>query len=290
MSALLVVAGIVLLVVAAFAAVYGRRQHRKRALVAGTETTPVREIREEGRVELKGTVRAEDPVDSPIAGEQSVLSAWEVEEWDEGGNSEMWETLASGVYATPFAVDDGTGRVRVDVGDHVSDASAGTGIDEVQVGPVDVDRFLSDGVSVDGVLAPLDGFGVETSVPPDVDPPERIAAFVRGEASVDTQSDSITNVIDFGNAHGERRYYEGTLGPGDDVYVLGHARATEDATHPLKPEDVVVEPTDGDQFIVSDRSESELLDSFGRYRYAYAGAVVAAVGGVAAVAVGAGVV
>lgn len=290
MSTVLLVAGVVLLLVASFAGVYGRRQHRKRALVAGTETTDVRDVREEGLVELTGTVRADDPFDSPIGGERAVLSAWQVEEWDERGDSEMWETRAEGIYATPFELDDGTGRVRVDVGTRVNDTSTGTGIDEIQVGPVDVDRLLSDGVTVGDTLAALDGFSVATTVPPDADPPERIAAFVQGEGSVAAQTDSITNVVDFGNAHGERRYYEGTLGPGDDVYLLGHARAAEGATHPLKPEDVVVEPVADSQFIISDRSESELVESFGGYRYAYAGAVVAAVAGVAALAVGTGVV
>ncbi|GGL68330.1 GIDE domain-containing protein [Halocalculus aciditolerans] len=290
MSTVLVVVGVVLLFVAAFAGVYGRRQHRKSALVEGTETTSVRDIDEEGRVEVKGTVRAEEGFESPIAGERSVLSAWEVEEWDERGGSEMWETRAAGVYATPFEVDDGTDSVRVDVGSHVDDASSGTGIDDVQVGVVDVDRFLSNGVAVDGVHAALEGFSVEASVPPDAEPPERIAAFVRGETSVETQTNSITNVLDVGTVHGERRYYEGTLTPGDEIYLLGEVRAAENATYPLKPDDVTVAPPDDGHLIVSDESEAELVDSFGQYTYAYAGAAVAAVAGAIALAIGAGVV
>ncbi|QLC33192.1 hypothetical protein EFA46_002860 [Halarchaeum sp. CBA1220] len=290
MSALPVSVGIALLAVAAFAGVYGRRQHRRSALVRTTETTDVRDVREEGRIELRGTVRAAEPFDSPIRGDPAALAAWEVEEWDERGNSEMWETRAEGVYAAPFALDDGTGRVTVDVGDHVSDVSSGTGIHEIQVGPIDVDRLTDVGVSADDVLAVLDDFAVGVSVPPDADPPERIADFVRGEAGLAEQSDSITNVLDFGTAHGERRYCEGVLAPGDDVYVLGHARTTEGATHPLKPEDVVVTPAEGESFIVSDKPASELVEAFGTYRYAYAGAALAAVAGVGALAVGLGVV
>ncbi|QDX40412.1 transmembrane domain-containing protein [Salarchaeum sp. JOR-1] len=290
MSALPIVVGVVLLLIAAFAGVYGRRQHRRSALVEGTETTDVRDIREEGRVELKGTVRTENAFDSPIRGDPAVVSAWEVEEWDERGDTEMWETRAEGVYATPFTLDDGTDSVTIDVGTHVDDVSSGTGIDDIQVSAVDVDRFLSTGVTVDGVTAAIDGFSAETTVPPDAEPPERIAAFVRGETGVATQSDSVTNVIDIGNAHGERRYYEATLSPGDDVYVLGHARATDTATHPLKPDDVVIEPVDGETFIVSDKPESELVETFGRYTYAYAGAAIATIAGIAAIAYGAGVV
>lgn len=290
MSTILLTAGVVLLLVAAFAAVYGRQQHRKSALVENTQTTTVRDIREEGRVELKGSIRADDSFDSPIGGERCTLAAWEVEEWDERGDSEMWQTRAEGIYATPFELDDGTGRVRVDIGNHVNDTSTGTGIDDIQVGPIDVDRFLSNGVTVDKLLAALTDFSVATTVPPDAAPPERIAEFVQGESSVATQTDSITNILDFGNAHGERRYYEGTLESDDDIYLFGQARAVETATHPLKPEDIVITPPPDGQFIISDKSEAELADSFSLYKYAYAGAVVAAVAGIVGLAVGGGVV
>lgn len=290
MSIILLIAGAILLIIAAFVAIYGRRRHRKRALIEDTETTDIRDIKEEGLVELKGTVRADNSVESPIKGEESTLSVWEVEEWDERGSSGMWKTRAAGIYAAPFELDDGTGCVRVDVGDHVNDTSSGTGISDVQLGPIDVDRLVSDGVTVDNIYAALDNFSIVTSVSPDTDPPERIREFVQGEAAIGTQTDSITNVFDVGTQHGERRYYEGILGPSDDIYLLGQASAIEDATHPLKPEDIVVNPPDNGQFIISDKSETELMESFGQYKYAYAGAVVAAVAGVVAIVVGAGIV
>ncbi|MDS0284514.1 hypothetical protein [Haloarcula onubensis] len=288
MSTFLLVAGIVLLIIAGFAAVYGRRQHRKSALIETTETTDIRDIKEEGVVELKGTIRADEPFDSPIKGKESTLSAWEVEEWDERGDSEMWETRATGVYTTPFELDDGTGRVRVNIGDYVSDPSSGTGVDEIQLGPIDVDRFLANGVTVDNVLASLEGFSVETSVPPDAEPPERIETFIQAEAGVATQTDSITNILDFGNKHGERRYYEGTLSPSDDIYLLGEVRAAQDATYPLKPENVIVTVPDSGQLIISDKSEKELVDSFSQYKYAYVVTILAAVTGLVAVVIGSG--
>lgn len=290
MSTVSLVVGIASLIVAAFAGVYGRRQHRRHAAVVGTETTAVRDIKDESMVELKGTIRADEPFDAPIGGDRSAVAAWEVEEWDERGSSDMWETRAAGVYAAPFELDDGTGRVRVELGDHVSDASPDMGIQEVQMGPIDVDRLISNGVTVDNVLAALEGFGVEVSVPPDGEPPERIAAFVEGETEVTPQTDSITNVLDVGTKHGERRYYEGTLGPGDDIYLLGQITAAERATYPLQPGDAVVRPPDDGQCIISDKSEAELADSFSQYKYGYAVAVVAAIAGGVALAVGAGVV
>lgn len=282
--------GAVLVIIAVGVAFIGRRHHRQHRAVTGTDTTDVRAIDSEGRVELKGTVRADDAFESPVTGAESVLAAWEVEEWDESRGSEMWETRASGVYATPFSLDDDTGSVRVDVGEHVEETGGGTGIHEIQLGALDVDRFLANGVAVDGVRCLFDRFAAQTTIPPDADPPERIAEFVADEDAVAEQSDAVTNVVDVGNAHGERRYYEGTLQPGDDVYLLGRARATENATHPLKPEDVVVEPPADGELLVSDESEAELVDELGQYKLVYAGAAALGVVGLAVGAFGAGVV
>jgi hypothetical protein len=289
MFGFLPVVGIGLLLVGGFAAVYGRRQHRRRALVEATETTAIRDIKAEGTVELKGTIRASDPVESPITGEPSVMSAWEVEEWDETGDSEMWETLATGIHTRPFELDDGTGRVRVEIDEYLLDAPSGTGIDEIQLGPIDVDRLLSNGVTVDNVLAAIENFAVETTVPPGTEPPERIEEFVHTEPGLAPQTDPVSNVIDIGNEHGKRRYYEGTLGPGDDIYLLGEVRATESAPAPLQPDDVVVTVPEHGQMIVSDKSEEELADSLNQYKYAYVGAILAVAGGIAALALGTGI-
>jgi len=267
------IAGLVLLVAALFLAGYGRRQHRRRSLVTGTPTTELRQLSEEGLVELKGTVASEETFESPIAGDECVASVWEIEEWDERGNSDTWETRASGVTAAPFTLDDRTASVRVDVDDRVRGEYDGR--IELSLPGVDVDRLLATGVSVDGVFCALDRFPVETSVSPDRDPPERIAEFVASNADVPGQRDSITNVVDMGTKHGERRYYEQTIAPDQEIYLLGEATATPDATHPLGPDDVVVEPPSGDEpMILSDQSEDELVSEFGRYKWAYAAAAV----------------
>jgi hypothetical protein len=284
-----IVLGLFTLVIAGLVGRFGRRQHRRQSLVTGTETTAVRDIDEEGLVELKGRVRSEDTFESPIRGTDSAVAAWEIEEWDERGSSEMWETLASGVYATPFTLDDGTGEVRVEVGDHVVGESHQQ--TEISLGPVDLDRFLSAGVSVDDVFCSFERFAAETTVPPDADPPERIAAFIAGEDDISEATDSITNVVDVGNAHGERRYYEGGVAPGEEVYLLGEAQAGDDATYPLGPDDVVVRPPEGEgSLILSDREEDALVEELGGYRIAYG--IAAALGLVAAgsFVIGAGVV
>lgn len=284
------VVGVVVLGFASVVGRMGRRQHARQSLVAETETTEIRALDGEGLVEITGTVDAPAPFRSPIGGEEGVLAAWEIEEWDESGQTEMWETRATGVYAAPFAVTDGTDRVTVDVGDHVTGEDGGH--TEIELGPVDLDRWLSSGVSVDNVLCSLESFAVALTVPPDADPPERIAAFVRGESGVSTQTDSITNVVDIGTKHGERRYYEGVVEPGEEVYVLGEATAASDATYPLGPDDLVITPPadDDGSLIVSDRSEADLVSELGNYEFAYAGAAVLGVIGATLLVYGTGIV
>lgn len=282
--------GIVLLGFAGLFGRRGRRQHRRRALVTGTPTTEIRTLDDEGVVELKGVVDAGETFRSPIRNDESVLSVWEIEEWDESGTTDMWETRATGIYAAPFVLSDETGDIRVDLETRVTGEDGGH--TDIELGAVDLDRVLSSGVSVDNVLCSLEDFSVETTVPPDAEPPDHIADFVRGESGISEQTDSITNIIDIGTAHGERRYYEGTIEPGQEIYLLGTAEAASDATYPLGPNDVVVTaPENGDgSAIVSDRSEDELVSELGAYRFAYAAAAVVGLGGVALLAVGIGLV
>lgn len=282
------VIGGVLLVVAGVVGRIGWKQHRRRGLVTETPTTEIRNLQDGGPVELVGEVTAEGTFSSPIRGEEAVLSAWEVEEWDERGKSGMWATLASGVYSRPFSIDDGTGEVRVEVGDHV-EGEDGSHFD-VQGPGIDIDRKLSTGVSVGDVHAAFDRLPVDVTVSPDRDPPDRITRFVEGESGVSAQTGSITNIVDSGNMHGERRYYEQTIEPGQEIYLLGEA-TTPDATYPLGPDDVVVEPPDGDAvMLVSDQSEASLVEDLGRYKLAYAGAAVIGVVGLGVFLFGVGVV
>ncbi len=94
---------------------------------------------------------------------------------------------------------------------------------------------------------------------PEDETPEPIQEFEVIAASVRPQPDSTGAVLDVGNAHGERRYYEGRIEPGEDVYLLGDAQPKDDANPGrLRPEDAVVRPGD-ERFLLSGRSESELI-------------------------------
>ena len=278
---LLVGAGLVAGIVGLVFAYTGWLNRKQRRLVAETGTTEVRGIDEEGRVEVKGEVVTDGGAfTSPIGRADAVLAAWEVEEWNERGDTSNWRTLASGVYSEPFRVDDGTGAVEVSLTDRVSGESESL---------LSLDSTVAnDGVAVDNVTCEFEEFPVVEEVGAESEPPEHIRSFVAGERGVSGQSGSITNLVDIGNAHGDRRYAERALAPGEEVYLLGHAEADAGATHPLHPEDVVLTAGDEEPFIVSDHAEDALVDQFGSgYRRSLAVGVALVVAGIAAVVAGA---
>ncbi|EMA40991.1 GIDE domain-containing protein [Halococcus hamelinensis] len=276
----LVGVGLVVGVVGLVFAYTGWLNRKQRRLVTETGTTEVRGIDEEGRVEVKGEVDADQGVfTSPIGQSDAVLAAWEVEEWNERGDTSNWRTLASGVYSEPFHVDDGTGTVEVSLTDRVSGESESLlSLDSTVAG---------DGVAVDNVTCEFEAFPVVEEVGAESEPPEHVRSFVAGERGVSGQLGSITNLVDIGNAHGDRRYSERALGPGEAVYLLGHAEADADAPHPLHPEDVVLTAGNEEPFILSDHAEDALVDQFGSgYRRSLAIGVVLVVVGIAAVVAG----
>lgn len=268
MSALTTLIGVAGVVTGVLLSYYGHTRWSVARIVSETPTTSARELSEEGLVELKGDiVPAEETFESPITGAtETVLTGWEVEEWDERGKGARWKTLATGITSRPFYVDDGTGKVLVDPGDHVVSENA----------LLARERYIDaagQGVEIDGVTCEFRQFPVGKRVGAEDETPEPIERFVAGEAGISRQSGSITNLIDMGNAHGDRRYYEEPLRAGQEVYVLGEAQASEDATHPLGPDDVVVEPPEDELFIVSEVKESALISRAARGKYALVGGI-----------------
>lgn len=282
MSTDMIIGGLALVVFSLIIGYQGWRKREQYKLITETSTTKIRTIDGEGRVELKGTVTGpadgEEEFVAPISNEDgTLLAAWEVQEWSESGKTSDWKEKASGVHSVPFTVDDGTDSVRV----QIDDRADGTNW-------MPTDRAIaSEGTAVDGVVCEFEEFPSVT-VDAESEPPEHIREFVMGETSLSEQTGSITNLVDVGNAHGDRRYHEQTLREGDEVYVLGHVQAEEDATTPLHPEDVVVTSVNDETFIVSDQAEKELADDFsGTYRLSLAGGVVGTFLGVGLVVAGA---
>jgi hypothetical protein len=225
-------------------------------LVTETPTTDIRNISSEEQIELAGEISG--PVDSdgftsPIGQtDDTVLAAWEAEEWDESGDhGGDWRTLASGIDSTPFHLNDGTDQVRVAIENRADD-----------------------------VVREWGEFPVVETVGVDDDSSAHIEEF-ESEHDVSEQSGSVTNVVDVGNAHGDRRYSERALGSGEEIYLLGHARAADGATTPLHPENAVVTPVDDGTFIISDLSEDVLTDQLSTsYRLWLAGGASAVILGI----------
>jgi hypothetical protein len=232
---------------------YNRRSYHQ--VVAGTETTRALDVDTPGLVELKGEVVPADGGDTmqaPLSVENCVAAGWEVEEWNESGKSSSWNTIGSGYDAVPFLVDDGSAQIRVEpgTGSDATDWTSGLSIGD-----------LDHSVSVNGATFDFDRLSTVHQVEPGDSTPRAVENFESSVPGVHEQSGSMFDALDFGKKHGERKYKEGTVEPGDDVYLLGTVTTADGDAHPdrrLRPEDAVVRPGD-DEFILSTRSEDELL-------------------------------
>lgn len=269
--------GLGLVALGGLATVWGHTRNEYNRLVSDTPTSRVLDVDEPGLVELEGTVRTvgdgEETMASPLQEADCVVAGWEVDEWDERGDSSHWQPVAEGYDSVPFELDDGSASVRVEPG---VDADSG-GITGRLADVGDLDHS----VRTEEATVDFDRLPVRAQVAPD-ERTAQVESFENQVPAVRPQTDSITNIVDVGNAHGERKYKEATIEPGDDVYVLGHvepkAGDAGDAVR-LRPEDAVVTPAGDERFVLSQRGEEALLDAtrFGR---------VAFLGGLAVVCLG----
>jgi len=202
----------------------GRKERAESTRMEETETTAIRDL-EPGPVEVKGTVHGTDDAtlqQSPIDGTEALAAHVEVKELHSDGNGPgNWQTIFEDQTAEPIFIDDGTGEVLVDLPED---------------GGLDLEQS-------------------EWKVEAGDDPPEEIRTYVENEPALD-----LPDGVDIGPlSTGERRrYLEGTLEPGEDVYLLGTARETE-AGWDIR-EYVIDEPTPNGDFILSDKSEATLIE------------------------------
>lgn len=203
---------------------YGVKSYRTNKRMAETETTPVREI-EPGVVELKGTARAiedEEALSAPISGNEALATTATVQKYSSGGKHSSWNTIYDQETVRPFLVDDGTGEVRVEPPE---DASL---------------RLRESTTTVDG----------------DEQPPDNVRRFVEAFDGVDPATKDEDRLL----ASGERRRYrEGSIEPGDDVYVFGEAVESEAGWGADAYE--VTGGADVGRFVLSDMAEEELTSS-----------------------------
>lgn len=195
------------------------------------QDTPTERIRSvaAGRTELNGTARAlEGTLPRPFTDGECLVATYEIEEWrsdDDGGH---WDTIDEGVLVREFALDDGTGTIRV--------APTEDATYEIS------DRYTTE-VTVGGSES---------------EPPE-IRAFLRTHTSVDAgDSTGLTGML----FDSKRRYTEAVVPPGTDLYVLGGATPTRDGGGSNADRLVLGRDEASDEFIISDRSEDALVSSY----------------------------
>jgi len=216
--------GLVFVLVGAYTMNRGRVGRARSGRIAETETTKIRELRP-GTVEVKGTAHlAEDVnlVESPITKKAGLATYVEMEQWESSGQGGgNWETKHEEQTAVPIVVDDGSGEVRVEL-------------------PADGDLNVEE---------------AETTVEAGHEPPETIEQYVKNEAAIDEATRREFGPLRTGE---RRRYSEGVIEPGEEVYVLGRAREDADADWGERSF-VIDEPTEFGDFVLSDKSEEELV-------------------------------
>lgn len=264
--------GAILLIAAVLTGWYSRRLHQRQSVITNTSTTDIGQLSENPVVEVQAEVVDGETFASPIGDTECVLSVWEIDEYDDTG----WETSASGIDARPFILDDGTGQTRVDIEDHVKAKSNAEW--EINWRGLDIDRMLSVGVSIDNVYCVFDEFSVEHSVSSDCELPPQIAAFESTDPDIPERSESTIKLGEMDlETKGKRRYFEETITPGQEIYLLCEATATGETTHPAGPDDIVLKPRQGDELtIISDQTETDLIADFNQYRWGYAAAGIMA--------------
>lgn len=263
-NALPLVAGVILVAIGLVGVGIGRRRRHEFETIAGTQTTEVLSITP-GPVEVSGTA---SPVDdrllrAPFSEAECLLAEWEIEEWEESGKHSGWETKGSGVETVPFLLDDGTGTVLV----------RPSGAD------VDLDETGTETVEV--------GATERSPVP--------IREFLELDATPGPSAEPLIEALDWGTTHGDRKYHQRLVTPGDEVYVYG--TATREPGDEWGERDFVIAERTGDGettgasrtrsdstderhgdaalFLVSDHSEEELVEDRSDYRLYVAGGTFA---------------
>ncbi|WP_255195817.1 E3 ubiquitin ligase family protein [Halorarius litoreus] len=252
MNPVTVLVGLVLLGVGAFAIARGRKRRHQKATIEGTETTDVLRLTP-GPVEVVGRAVPTDdgPMRAPFSEEDCLVAYWEIEEWEESGKHSSWDTEGSGYLATPFYVDDGTDRVLI----------------RPDGATLDIDRHAEPVIEVGA----------------DETPPRAIQEFLDLESTPGGPDRALISALDWGQQIGDRRYRQDLIRPGEQVYVHGTATRVGAREFGGNDFEIVASADDGhhdaDLFLVSDRSEDDLIAAR-RHAIAYlvGGGVLALVG------------
>lgn len=221
--------GLVFMAVGGLVMYGGFRRWQQYRLVQDTATETVRAAAV-GRTELKGTVRPLDGVGTiarPFTDGDCLVAEYEIEEYESDDDGSNWNTIDSGTRLVPFAIDDGTGQMRVEPDSEASYEFRDEHTTRMTVG------------------------GSEKT-------PEDISRFLRNHTTVDVQGGGVSGML-FGE---RRRYTERVLPPDADLYLLGGTEAAADASGVDAERLVFGRDESSGEFIVSTKGESGLVSSY----------------------------
>lgn len=201
----------------------GRKERAKSTRMEENETTEIGDL-SPGTVEVKGTAHGTADATlqvSPFSDTDALAVQIEVKEWHSGGEGGgNWKTIFEAETAEPIYVDDGTGETLVDLPEE------------------------------GGLNLEMEDWKIQ----PDDDVPEAIREYVENEPELTLPDGHEIGPLTTGE---RRRYREGVLEPGEDVYVLGTASETGAGWDTR--EYVVNEATSEGDFVLSDKSEARLV-------------------------------
>lgn len=218
-----------------------REQYNKSAQVKNTAKEKIRSVAL-GRTELKGKARENTQnYDKPFTDGECLYSIWKIERKSRDNESGKWTTISSGTVGSPFLLDDGTGKIIVDIND---------GEPDWEFSEETKDQFR------DGLLRRT---LYKSGRYPEFNE-DRIKEFAED------------NDIELGSS--EKRYTQKYIEEGDEVYVLGETKQIEDVSDNAditKSSDrlKIGQDENSGKFIISDKDEQTLSKSFRRKALMY---------------------
>jgi hypothetical protein len=226
----LVIGGVIALGVGVAILYGGFARWQQYRLIQDTPTETVRAAAA-GRTELAGVaepIESAGTLERPFSGGDCLVAEYEIEEYEHDDDGSDWRTLDSGTRLVPFAVDDDTGRMRV------------------EPAPDATYEFKDQHIS-------------RRVIGSDEQTPAAVARFLREHTTIDVQQSGGVSGMLFGE---RRRYTQRVLPPGSEVYLLGGAEPAEDATGTDADRLVLRSDDASDAFIIATKDESEVVSSY----------------------------
>ncbi len=255
----------------------GFRSLRRKRLIEGLPTSKIRSIAM-GLVEVAGTAVGEPTVTAAFTLRKCFGAKYRIDRWQSSRRGGRWVKVHEEYLGVPFHVKDETGQVRVD--------AAGAELDQ----PCDFDYDTKEGIGE--WASRLFGLGDDKSLGSARDKEEAALARpkqfddnperVFGRLAEVTLPQRLKNFCESRNIStgwwsGSRmRYREYRIEPGNPIYVLGTAEYSPNIQD--EHERVIIRKGSRHPwFFVSERSQREVLQTFGRqsWLYTFGGAALA---------------